>query len=413
MDIPFSQSVVVLVPGEYSSDKTTLCPSDLQAFRDPTDPNAPLAGKLKTMMSFSFHTPAQECLGFLLRFKRAYYQWAAAGLLGLGAICVHANPSANVEPTPPTEAESVAAAAKTVSVDPALFTTQNFQWKDAARDREVPVKIYLPVEPLKAGAVPMVVFSHGIGGSRDGYSYLGRYFAAHGYASLHVQHVGSDRQIWRGNPLSLVSRLSDAAQDIEALNRVKDVKFAVDRLLVEPVGKVINARRLVAAGHSYGANTTMLLAGAKVDINGSTVSVKDPRFSAAILISAPPFYGLGDPLKIVSGIDVPTLHITAMADDIQIPGYSSGVDDRLALYQATGAATRAAKFLAVFKDGSHSMFTDRLGTGGAAHNPKVKVATRQLALAFLNWLTARDSVALDAWSGQNAALLARFEKTVF
>ena len=95
----------------------------------------------------------------------------------------------------------------------------------------------------------MVVFSHGIGGSKDGYSYLGRYFAAHGYASLHVQHVGSDRQIWRGNPLALVSRLSDAAQDTEALNRVKDVKFALDRLLVDPVGKVINVQRLVAAGH--------------------------------------------------------------------------------------------------------------------------------------------------------------------
>lgn len=243
-----------------------------------------------------------------------------------------------------------------------------------------------------------------------GYSYLGRYFAAHGYASLHVQHVGSDRQIWRGNPLTLVSRLSDAAQDTEALHRVKDVKFALDRLLGDPVGRVIDAQRLIAAGHSYGANTTMLLAGAKVDMNGSTVSVKDPRFGAAILISAPPFYGLGDPLKIVSGIDVPTLHITATADDIQIPGYGSGVADRLALYQATGASTQAAKVLAVFKDGSHSIFTDRMGTGGAALNPKVKVATRQLALAFLNWLHGKDTAALERWSGQNAMLLSQFEK---
>jgi hypothetical protein len=50
----------------------------------------------------------------------------------------------------------------------------------------------------------------------------------------------------------------------------------------------------------------------------------------------------------------PTLHITATADNIQIPGYSSGVADRLALYQATGASRQAAKVLAVFKDGSHS-----------------------------------------------------------
>jgi hypothetical protein len=191
---------------------------------------------------------------------------------------------------------------------------------------------------------------------------------------------------------------------------VKDVKFALDRLLGDPVGKIIDAQRLIAAGHSYGANTTMLLAGAKVDMNGNTVWVKDPRFSAAILISAPPFYGLGDPLKIVSGIDVPTLHITATADDIQIPGYGSGVADRLALYQATGATTQAAKVLAVFKDGSHSIFTDRMGTGGATLNPKVKVATRQLALAFLNWLHGKDTAGLERWSGQNAMLLSQFEK---
>ena len=216
------------------------------------------------------------------------HRWVAFVVLGLAALW--------------------AQAAETVSVDPSLFTTQIFQWKDAARDRSVPAKLYLPASAqLGEGTVPLVVFSHGIGGSKDGYSYLGRYFAAQGYASLHVQ-------------------------------------------------------------------------------NGSTVSVNDPRFGAAILISAPPFYGLGDPLKIVPGIDVPTLHITATADDIQIPGYRSGVADRLALYQATGAATQAAKVLAVFKDGSHSIFTDRMGTGGVALNPQVKVATRQLALAFLTWL---------------------------
>ena len=343
--------------------------------------------------------------------KTRLKQWGLLLAFGLGTFCVQAATTtpalAPVEALPKVEATT---GAETVSVDPTLFTSQTFQWQDASRDRSVPAKLYLPTGPLAAGDVPMVVFSHGIGGSKDGYSYLGRYFAAHGYASFHVQHVGSDRQIWRGNPLALVFRLSEAAQDAEALNRVNDIKFALDRLLMDPVGKAINAKRLVAAGHSYGANTTMLLAGAKVDLNGNTVHVRDPRFGAAILISAPPFYGMGDPLNIVSGIDVPTLHITATADEIEIPGYNSGVADRLALYRATGATTQAPKVLAVFKDGSHSIFTDRMGTGGVALNPKVKVATRQLALAFLNWLHAKDSAALDLWSGQNAGLLSQFEK---
>ena len=340
-------------------------------------------------------------------------QWErliALALLGLGALCAHAAPSTSAENV---SKRDTVAASEALSVDPALFTTQIFEWNDTARQRAVPAKLYLPVGSLKAGSVPMVVFSQGIGGSKDGYSYLGRYFAANGYASLHVQHVGSDRQLWRGNPLSIVSRLSDAAQEMEALNRVRDVQFALDRILTEPVGSAINIQRLVAAGHSYGANTTLLLAGARVDVNGTTVFAKDPRFTAAILISAPPFYGLGDPQKILSGIDVPTLHITATADDIQIPGYNSGVADRLALYQATATTTHAAKVLAVFKDGSHSIFTDRMATGGVALNPKVKVATRQLALAFLDWLQDKNGQALQLWPAQNAEIVASFEKTAW
>lgn len=337
----------------------------------------------------------------------------ALSLLGLGALCVQA-----ASPAPPEPAFKAEAAAATspeaLAVDPTQYTSQTFDWLDALRARSVPARLYLPTGSPKPGGLPLVVFSHGIGGSRDGYSYLGSYFAANGYASLHVQHVGSDRQLWSGSPWNLVFRLTEAAQETEALNRVKDVKFALTRLLAEPVGSNINTQRLVAAGHSYGANTTMLLAGAQVTSTGvAPYLAKDPRFGAAILISAPPFYGLGNPQNIVSSIDVPTLHITATADDIQIPGYNSGVADRVTLYEATGLTSRAAKVLAVFKDGSHSIFTDRMGTGGAALNPKVKVATRQLALAFLKTLHAKDLLALEKWTGQHADIVVRFEKASF
>ena len=341
---------------------------------------------------------------------RGFRQLVAVGLLSFGVFC--AQNAASELPKYASKPESVGVVEE-LSVSPALFTTQTFEWNDADRQRAVPAKLYTPLGPLKVGEVPLVVFSHGIGGSKESYSYLGSYFAAHGYASLHVQHVGSDRQIWRGNPFSIVTRLTDAAQDVEALNRVNDVKFALNQLLSEPVGSAINPSRLVVAGHSYGANTTMLLAGARVSVKGMPISVKDPRFSAAILISAPPFYGMGDPQKILSDIDIPSLHITATGDDINIPGYNSGVADRLALYSAIGATTHAAKVLAVFKDGSHSIFTDRKGTGGVSLNPKVKVATRQLAVAFLDCLQAEDQCFLEQWTDQNKELLAQFEKSWF
>jgi predicted dienelactone hydrolase len=40
-------------------------------------------------------------------------------------------------------------------------------WKDAKRDRAVPVKIYFLDAP--EGKFPVIIFSHGLGGSRDGY----------------------------------------------------------------------------------------------------------------------------------------------------------------------------------------------------------------------------------------------------
>ena len=78
------------------------------------------------------------------------------------------------------------------------------------------------------------MFSHGLGGSRNGYQYLGRYWANHGYASLHVQHIGSDNSLWRGNPFGLTMRLTSAAQDSEAIARAKDVSFALTELLAMP-----------------------------------------------------------------------------------------------------------------------------------------------------------------------------------
>ncbi|MBL8523516.1 MAG: alpha/beta fold hydrolase [Betaproteobacteria bacterium] len=295
--------------------------------------------------------------------------------------------------------------------DKSLYTTQTFDWQDDARKRAVPVRLYLPAN---AGdkKLPLVVFSHGIGGSREGYKYLGRYLAANGYATLHLQHIGSDRQIWFGNPLGLLGRLSSAAQENEAINRVQDLSFALDQLLAGDIGPRIDNTRIIAAGHSYGANTTMLAAGAQVELEGRVVALRDPRIKAAILLSAPPFYGMSDTKRILKDIDVPTLHITATADDIEIPGYRSGVADRIDVYESMGNGRETAKTLAIFKGGSHSIFTDRLGTGGVELNPKVKLATRDLALAFLNGVFAGDSDAMGKWQERNTALIDRFESRV-
>lgn len=319
----------------------------------------------------------------------------------LGAALVAGAARAETPGTQPPFARSDAPASAEAGV-----AALDLDWVDAARARAVPVRLYLPPGASAERPVPLVVFSHGIGGSRRGYSYLGRHWASRGYASLHLQHVGSDRALWTGNLFTLVGRLQNAARDDEAIARVADLRFALDRLLADPVlAPRIDAARIVAAGHSYGANTALLAAGAKVERDGRTVDLADPRIKAAIVISAPPFYGERDPARVLAGIRLPVLHVTATDDVIRIPGYYSGVDDRLALFEATPGPT---KVLAVFEGGSHSMFTDRAGTGGATLNPQVKEATRELALAFMNSVFEREDGALSAWPRRFAAILARF-----
>lgn len=279
----------------------------------------------------------------------------------------------------------------------------DFDWVDPARDRPVPARLYRPGRGR--GPVPLVVFSHGIGGSRFGYRYLGHHWATQGIAALHLQHVGSDRSLWTRNPLDLMQRMLQAAQDREAIDRVHDLRFALDRLLSVDEGADVDARRIVAAGHSYGANTVLLASGARVEREGRAVDLREPRLVAAMVLSAPPFYGEGPLQPILAPVTLPTLHVTATEDVIRIPGYYSAVGDRLAVFDAVGGRRKA---LAVFEGGSHSVFTDWGGTGGVVRNPQVKAATQALTLAFLRDVLDNDGSLLREWPRQHGSLLSRF-----
>ena len=291
--------------------------------------------------------------------------------------------------------------------EPQAFDALELDWADDRRQRPVSVRLYLP---QSRRPVPLVVFSHGIGGSRRGYSWLGQHFAGQGIASLHLQHVGSDRQLWAGGSIfNIIGRLQDAAQEGEAIARAEDLRFALDTLLAGDLAPRLDTTRIVAAGHSYGANTTLLASGARVEREGRVVPLRDERVRAAIVISAPPFYGESEPRKILQTVTVPSLHVTCTEDIIRIPGYYSGLDDRVAVFDATGSAR---KWLAVYEGGSHSMFTDRGGTGGATLNPQVKEATRALAVAFVRGVFDGDEAGLRLWPQRHAALLARFTPAV-
>jgi hypothetical protein len=87
-----------------------------------------------------------------------------------------------------------------------------------------------------------------------------------------------------------------------------------------------------------------------------------------------------------------------------MPGYFSSVEDRLDVFEATGSAM---KWLAVFEGGSHSVFTDRIGTGGIALNPKIKLATAELATVFLKTVFEDNESVAKEWTAKHGDIISK------
>ena len=140
-------------------------------------------------------------------------------------------------------------------------------WKDSKRsDRVVPVKVYYP---KGSEACATIIFSHGLGGTREGYKYVGEYWASHGFISVHLQHEGSDDAVWKdAKPLERMAAMKKAASDPRAaLDRPRDVSFAIDMLEKlnkdeqSPLHKRIDLTKLGMSGHSFGGWTTLAVGG--------------------------------------------------------------------------------------------------------------------------------------------------------
>src|SRR5260370_30392295 len=111
---------------------------------------------------------------------------------------------------------------------PCEVTATKFDWKDDRRSRDVPVQVYAPRSAK--GPSPVIIFSHGLGGSRDGYEYLGRHWAGHGYVCVHLQHLGSDDPGWKRSKQPLADMRKAAREPANAVNRPLDVRFALDQV---------------------------------------------------------------------------------------------------------------------------------------------------------------------------------------
>ena len=90
------------------------------------------------------------------------------------------------------------------------------------------MRIYLPASKTPA---PVVLFSHGLGGTRNGNRFLGEHWAARGYVAVFLQHPGSDDWVWRDKPLpQRMPAMNSAASLDNFLLRVQDVTAVLNQL---------------------------------------------------------------------------------------------------------------------------------------------------------------------------------------
>jgi len=138
---------------------------------------------------------------------------------------------------------------------------------DEVRDRETIFdspegeRLFVPVEVAAGAAVsqgsrtyPLIVMSHGTGGSAAMMLWLGRYLAIHGYIAAAVNHHGNTSSEKELAPQGFLLYWERAA----------DLQRVIDGVLSDPLtGNRIDADRIGAAGFSLGGYTVMAAAGAR------------------------------------------------------------------------------------------------------------------------------------------------------
>ncbi|MEY2428586.1 MAG: hypothetical protein QOJ40_1471 [Verrucomicrobiota bacterium] len=285
------------------------------------------------------------------------------------------------------------------SAGPYSVEVARYDWLDQKRKRKVPVKIYFP--RTGEGPFPVVIFSHGLGGSREGYEYLGRHWASHGYVCVHVQHLGSDNAVWENKaPGEIMESMRASAANLQnATNRPLDVSFAIDQMEKMnreegPLKKRLDLDRIGMAGHSFGAFTTLAIAGETfVAPGGKEATMGDARVKAAIPMSSPAPQAKARLDRAFGSIKIPCLHMTGTRDSSPI-GETSPEQRRVPFDHMNGAD----QFLITFKDGDHMIFSGRGRMRGGEKDEHFQTYIRMSSIAFWDGYLKSDPQA-KAWLG--------------
>ena len=241
-----------------------------------------------------------------------------------------------------------------------------------------------------------MLFSHGLGGSREGSAYLGKHWAARGYVAVFLQHPGSDTSVWQDKPKAeRMAAMRQAAGLENFMLRVKDVPAVLDQLQRwnraerHPLAGRLDLGRVGMSGHSFGAVTTQAVSGQSA--MGGMISFADPRIKAAVVMS-PSSPRRGDPKQAFAAVKIPWMLMTGTKDIAPIG--DADMKSRLAVFPSLPPG---GKYELVLDRAEHSAFTDRPLPGDVEkRNPNHHRVILALSTAFWDaWL--RGDAAAKAW----------------
>lgn len=197
--------------------------------------------------------------------------------------------------------------------------------KDEALGKNVPVRVTMPQAD---GKYPVIVWSHGALGSKDDYEPLARVWASSGYVVIQPTHSDSLTLMPFEERRKVAEALSRGKFPFGVLKNWKerpgDISFVLDSLqrLCEFIPRLkghIDESCIGVGGHSFGAFTTQLVAGASVPApDGGRLTFTDERPKAFIAISPTGVGGVGIgglfDKRSFEGIKRPMLIITGSND---------------------------------------------------------------------------------------------------
>lgn len=293
---------------------------------------------------------------------------------------------------------------------PGPYTVQAAEgaWKDDRRARLIPFLIRYPKDA--PGRLPVVIFSHDLGGSKESAAYYADHLASHGYVVLNVQHPGSDLSIWGGqrpdlkNP-NISAEIRKAVSPQSAMDRFQDIYLAVLALhsLDRQPGALkdrIDLTRIGMSGHSYGATTTQAMAG-QAFARGRKMG--HPEFKAFLAMS-PAGAADGHNADAFGDITRPFLFLTGSDDGQTLNGKVLDASERQKPYLAM---KRAPSALVVLNGADHLVFSGRQEMGfSKPKDERFRQLIKASSLAFWDAELKDDPEARTWLIGQGMAALA-------